>query len=63
MFTAAPRVEVCEQAGAGRNLSLGLTATAYHLKVLSFVEECAVERGSAGADAELVDAAPRLSER
>jgi hypothetical protein len=40
MFTAAPRVVVHEQAGGGHNLSIGLTAVAYHLKVLSFVEEC-----------------------
>lgn len=60
MFTAAPRVVVCEQAGAGHNLSIGLTATAYHLKVLSFVEECVVGRGNAAAD--LVDAAQRQSE-
>jgi len=50
MFTAAPKVVVCEQAGAGHNLSLGFTATAYHLKVLSFVEECVVARP------ELIDA-------
>ena len=42
MFTAAPRVAVDEQADGGHNLSLGLTAMAYHLKVLSFVEECVV---------------------
>lgn len=43
MFTASPRVGAGEQAGAGHNLSIGLTATAYHLKVLSFAEECAVD--------------------
>lgn len=41
LFTAAPRVVLHEQAGAGHNLSLGHTATAYHLSALSFVEECA----------------------
>jgi pimeloyl-ACP methyl ester carboxylesterase len=40
LFTAAPRVVTNEQADSGHNLSLGLTAMAYHLKVLSFVEEC-----------------------
>ncbi|MFZ2173637.1 MAG: alpha/beta hydrolase family protein [Rhodococcus sp. (in: high G+C Gram-positive bacteria)] len=40
MFTAAPRVELNHQADSGHNLSLGYTATAYHAKVLSFVEEC-----------------------
>jgi pimeloyl-ACP methyl ester carboxylesterase len=40
LFSAAPRVELNEQAGVGHNLSLGWGATAYHLRVLSFVEEC-----------------------
>jgi hypothetical protein len=31
-----------EQVGAGHNLSLSVNAAAYHMKVLSFVEECAV---------------------
>lgn len=44
MFTAAPRVTVAEQVDAGHNLSLGRTAMAYHLKVLSFVEECVLAR-------------------
>lgn len=48
MFTAAPRVVLNEQADSGHNLSLGHTATAYHLKVLSFVEECAVTREGEG---------------
>ena len=42
LFTASPRVVTAEQAGAGHNLSLGLSAMAYHLKVLSFAEECAL---------------------
>lgn len=48
IFTAAPRFVIGEQADAGHNLSLGLTAAAYHLKVLSFVEECVVARDRAG---------------
>lgn len=48
LFTAAPRVTVNEQAGAGHNISLGWTAMAYHLKVLSFVEECVLAREVAG---------------
>jgi alpha-beta hydrolase superfamily lysophospholipase len=44
LFTASPRVVTDEQASAGHNLSLGLSATAYHLKVLSFAEECIVSR-------------------
>lgn len=50
MFAAAPHVAVDEQADGGHNLSVGWTATAYHLKVLSFVEECAVRRESGGVD-------------
>jgi pimeloyl-ACP methyl ester carboxylesterase len=42
LFTAAPTVVAEEQPDAGHNLSLGLTAPAYHRRVLSFVEECAV---------------------
>jgi hypothetical protein len=45
LFTASPRVVVDEQAEAGHNLSLGLSALAYHLKVLSFAEECVLARG------------------
>jgi pimeloyl-ACP methyl ester carboxylesterase len=44
MFSAAPRFVTNEQRGAGHNLSLGHTAAAYHLKVLSFAEECVVAR-------------------
>jgi pimeloyl-ACP methyl ester carboxylesterase len=44
LFTASPRVTTAEQADAGHNLSLGLSALAYHLKVLSFAEECALAR-------------------
>lgn len=42
LFTASPRVRVNEQPDSGHNLSLGHSARAYHLKVLSFAEECAV---------------------
>ncbi len=44
LFTASPLVAAGEQAGAGHNLSFGLSALAYHLKVLSFAEECALRR-------------------
>ena len=44
LFTASPRVDLLELPGSGHNLSVGLTATAYHLKILSFVEECVVAR-------------------
>ncbi|GAC1395542.1 MAG: alpha/beta hydrolase [Mycobacterium sp.] len=42
MFTASPRFVLNEQIGAGHNVSLSHSAVAYHLKVLSFVEECVV---------------------
>jgi len=45
LFTISPRVVAGEQAEAGHNLSLGLSALAYHLKVLSFAEECVLTRG------------------
>lgn len=44
MFSACPRFSTNEVLAAGHNLSLGHTAGAYHLKVLSFVEECVVAR-------------------
>jgi pimeloyl-ACP methyl ester carboxylesterase len=47
MFTAAPRFVINEQVGAGHNLSLSVSAAAYHLKVLAFVEDCVVARQSA----------------
>jgi pimeloyl-ACP methyl ester carboxylesterase len=47
LFTAAPRFVIDEQVGAGHNLSLSVSAAAYHLKVLSFVEDCVVARESA----------------
>ncbi|MBB5915586.1 hypothetical protein BJY24_004498 [Nocardia transvalensis] len=42
LFGAAPRVVLNLQPNTGHNSSLGYTAAAYHLKVLSFVEECVV---------------------
>jgi pimeloyl-ACP methyl ester carboxylesterase len=53
MFTATPRFVINEQVGAGHNLSLSVNAAAYHLKVLSFVEECVTARERASAEAEL----------
>ena len=52
MFTASSRVVVELQAESGHNLSLGLAAAAYHLKVLSFAEECVVAREIAGIQSE-----------
>ncbi|MBT2275329.1 alpha/beta fold hydrolase [Rhodococcus qingshengii] len=44
LFTSSSRVVVDEQYESGHNLSLGTAALAYHLKVLSFVEECVLMR-------------------
>jgi len=51
MFTASPRFVINEQIGAGHNLSLSVNAAAYHMKVLSFVEECVVAQENATAAA------------
>jgi pimeloyl-ACP methyl ester carboxylesterase len=47
LFTAAPRFVLNEQIDAGHNLSLSVSAAAYHMKVLSFVEECVIARRGA----------------
>jgi pimeloyl-ACP methyl ester carboxylesterase len=47
LFTESPRFVINEQVGAGHNLSLSVSAAAYHLKVLSFAEDCVVARESA----------------
>jgi pimeloyl-ACP methyl ester carboxylesterase len=52
LFTASPRVVTLSQADASHNLSVGWTALSYHLKVLSFAEECAVARVRASATAQ-----------
>lgn len=54
LFAASPRVVTDEILGAGHNLSLGWTAAAYHLRVLSFVAECvaARQRGRTGMEVE-----------
>jgi pimeloyl-ACP methyl ester carboxylesterase len=39
-FTASSRVVVNRVADSGHNVSVSLTADAYHRKVLSFIEEC-----------------------
>jgi pimeloyl-ACP methyl ester carboxylesterase len=42
MFTSSSRFVINGQAGTGHNLSLSISAAAYHTKVLSFVGECVV---------------------
>lgn len=46
LFTASPRVVTYSQPGGGHNLSLGWSAFAYHLSMLSFAEECVLERAA-----------------
>ena len=53
IFTASPRFVVNHQVDASHNLSLSINAAAYHLKVLSFVEECVTARERVSATAEL----------
>jgi hypothetical protein len=50
MFTASPRAIVNEQHDSPHNLSLGISAAAYHLGVLSFVEECIVTQETSQRD-------------
>ncbi|MBK3572311.1 alpha/beta hydrolase [Streptomyces sp. MBT65] len=54
LFTDSPRVVTDEQADSGHNLSIGRTATGYHLKILSFVEECVL-----GHENDEIDHLPR----
>ncbi len=44
LFGATPRLVLNVQRGSAHNISVGHTATAYHLKVLSFAQECIVGR-------------------
>jgi len=50
LFSGSPRFTINKQLGAGHNISLGHYAAAYHLKVLSFVEECIVMRENCVAE-------------
>ncbi|WP_250283894.1 MULTISPECIES: alpha/beta hydrolase [unclassified Frankia] len=43
-FSAAPHFELVRQRGAGHNISLGWAARSYHLRALSFAEECIRDR-------------------
>ena len=52
MFSSSPRFAVNKQVGAGHNLSLSVSAAAYHMKVLSFVEECVVAQASTSEELE-----------
>ncbi|WP_019927676.1 alpha/beta hydrolase [Nocardia sp. BMG111209] len=46
LFPAVPRLVFATQYDAGHNISVGRTATAYHLQALAFAEECVVARES-----------------
>ncbi|MCX4090762.1 alpha/beta hydrolase [Nocardia sp. alder85J] len=65
LFSAAPRLIFETQDDAGHNISIGYTATAYHLKVLAFAEECAVARraGAYSDPAEQFDGAAAPEQR
>lgn len=52
LFSASSRVSLNEQRGGGHNLSIGWMAPAYHLRVLSFVEECVEARAGLRSKAE-----------
>ncbi|MDV3127818.1 alpha/beta hydrolase [Mycobacterium sp. 21AC1] len=52
LFSSAPQVDVGELPESGHNLSVGLTAAAYHLRVLSFVEECVAARAATNMEVE-----------
>jgi pimeloyl-ACP methyl ester carboxylesterase len=51
LFSGAPRFQINPQPGAGHNISLGHTAAAYHLSVLSFAQECVAARESPDLEA------------
>lgn len=55
-FTASPRVVVNHVADSGHNVSVSLTADAYHRKVLSFIEECIDAQEGANNEASEVEA-------
>lgn len=50
LFSRSERVVEAEQFQSGHNTSLGVSALAYHLKVLAFVEECLLVRNRTGVD-------------
>lgn len=52
LFSSSPRVEFNEMPNSGHNLSVGLSAQTYHLRVLTFVEECIVADSGGVKEAE-----------
>ncbi|MCX4815985.1 lysophospholipase [Streptomyces sp. NBC_01239] len=59
LFTRSSRVVTDEQTDSGHNLSIGHTATGYHLRILSFVEECVLAAENGGYDNDRIDRLPR----
>jgi hypothetical protein len=55
MFTSAPAFVTDLHPDAGHNLSLGLSATGYHRKLFTFVDECLAARSTDDAADEDVD--------
>jgi hypothetical protein len=55
-FTASPCVVVNEVSDSGHNVSVSLTADAYHRKVLSFITECIDARQGANNEDSEVEA-------
>lgn len=49
-FTSSPRVVADELFEAGHNTSLGISAFAYHLQVIAFVEQCVLMQSSLGSE-------------
>lgn len=52
LFGSAPAVTINEMPDSGHNLSVGLSAGNYHLRVLSFVEQCVVAEAGGEKEAE-----------
>ncbi|MGW6117879.1 alpha/beta hydrolase [Nocardia sp. NPDC055165] len=52
-FTATPRFVGYDQHGSGHNMSVGFGGVAYHLGLLSFVEECALRSNHSGNESEV----------
>jgi pimeloyl-ACP methyl ester carboxylesterase len=53
MFSSSSRFVINEQAGTGHNLSLSVSAAAYHTKVLSFAGECVVAQQGTSKELEV----------
>ncbi|MGU3501110.1 alpha/beta hydrolase [Mycobacterium sp. C31M] len=52
LFASSPRVVIDEMPGSGHNLSVGHSAQSYHLRVMSFIEECIAADSGGQVEAE-----------